>query len=64
MVPANAYLSDSSQGPGWHCERGFRAVSGRCEAVQLPENGYLTIAGDSWACEPPYRKRGAVCVRP
>ena len=40
-VPQNSYLANFAFGPGWRCNRGYRAVDEACVAVKVPENAYL-----------------------
>jgi hypothetical protein len=53
---AYGYLSEATYGPGWKCERGYRAAGTRCVAGQLPANAHLDYSGSSWDYAPPYRK--------
>src|SRR6267378_3533317 len=39
-LPNNAHAS--RYGTGWECARGFRKAGEACEAVSVPENGYLS----------------------
>ena len=63
-VPANGYLFDSTYGPGWRCDRGYRAVDDACMAVRVPANGYLSDAGygPGWRCDRGYRAVNDACV--
>ena len=63
-VPANGYLSNSSTGPGWKCERGYRATTNSCIAIQVPANGYLAEStnGHGWRCNRGFRAFGDRCV--
>ena len=63
-VPKNGYLTEANHDPGWKCERGYSAVGAKCVPVQLPANAHLNYSGNSWDCDPPYRKRQGACVPP
>ena len=43
--PANA--SKKTYGRGWDCDRGFRAVDGKCAAVKVPDDAHLTGSSHS-----------------
>src|ERR1700741_537969 len=45
-IPDNA--RPRSYGTGWNCNRGFRESVGRCVAVTVPPNAYLSPDGSSW----------------
>jgi hypothetical protein len=62
VVPANGYLADAGYGPGWQCERGYRAVDETCVAVKVPENAHIDLFGSGWACNRPYRKQQDGCA--
>ena len=40
-VPENSYLVNLRIGPGWQCDRGYRAIDEARVAIKVPENGYL-----------------------
>ena len=63
-VPENAYLTNSGYGVGWKCERGFRQTDQSCAPIAVPEHAHLDAWGHDWRCNPPYRKRGELCVAP
>ena len=63
-VPENGYLADSGHGPGWQCNRGYRAVDEACVAVKVPENAHIDLFGNGWECNPPYRKQQDGCTTP
>jgi len=44
-VPENAYLTNPEYGAPWACERGFRALGGRCAAIAEPANAFLDPDG-------------------
>lgn len=46
------------------CEPGFRDARGECEAIDLPNNAYLTGSryGTGWACKRGYKAQGKRCV--
>ena len=56
-VPENSYLANFAFGPGWQCDRGYRAVDEACVAIRVPENGYSTNSayGSGWQCDRGYR---------
>jgi hypothetical protein len=60
-VPANGYLVDSSYGPGWKCDRGYREVSAGCGAVQMPANSHLDYSGNDWECDRQYQRQRDRC---
>jgi hypothetical protein len=62
VVPGNAFPTNDTYGRGWDCSRGHRLVDGACVGVQVPENAFLTAAGDSWECERSYRQTGKACT--
>ena len=61
-VPANAYLTDASYGPGWNCNRGYSATDTACIALPVPENAHLDYSGNDWECNQPFLKRAGDCV--
>ena len=61
-VPANGYLEESSYGPGWTCERGYRADKGACIALKIPENAHIGYSGKVWECDKPYTKKQNNCI--
>ncbi|OUX97494.1 MAG: hypothetical protein CBB65_13935 [Hyphomonadaceae bacterium TMED5] len=63
-LPANAFLTSSSYGPGWDCERGFYQTEASCETVILPANAHLNYSGDGWDCNRPYKQVGEACRMP
>jgi hypothetical protein len=64
-VPANGHLEESSYGPGWKCERGYRANNkGACIALKIPENAHIGYSGKSWECDKPYFKNQNDCILP
>ena len=60
-VPTNGYLSGSSQGTGWACDRGYVAVDLTCKLLQLPKHAHLDYSGNDWGCNEPYLKRTNQC---
>ena len=56
-VPDNA----RQRSYGWDCNRGFRETAGRCVAVIVPSNAYLSPEGTSWTCNRGFRAEGAAC---
>ena len=61
-VPMNGYFVDSSYGPGWKCNRGYRAADEACMPLAPPENAHIDYSGNDWECNRPYRKRLDECV--
>ena len=63
-VPENSYLANFAFGPGWQCDRGYRAVDEACVAIKVPENGYLADSayGSGWQCDRGYRAVDEACV--
>ena len=64
-VPENGYLADDGGGgPGWVCDRTFKAVGEKCVAIEVPANGYLTGAafGPRWKCNRGYVSDEKSCV--
>lgn len=37
-----------NDGPGWECQRGYRAATESCLPVLVPENAHLDTSGDGW----------------
>lgn len=58
-VPENAHINVF--GNGWECNRGYRAVSGKCEPVQIPTNAHIDVFGHGWECDRGYRAFGRKC---
>ena len=61
-VPANAYLTNSSYGRGWACQRGYEAVAETCVVIPVPPNAYLESSGDRWKCDRGYSKVAGSCL--
>ena len=63
-LPDNAYLTGSSYGDGWKCDRGYEKGLLRCVSVNVPVNGFLSDSsrGRAWECNRGYRPEGASCV--
>jgi hypothetical protein len=61
-VPANGFLTRSTSGLGWECDRGYRKTQATCVAVKLPENAHLGFLGNDWECNKPYSKRMQACT--
>jgi hypothetical protein len=59
-VPPDAYLVGG--GNDWKCERGFRRIGERCNAIAVPVNAYLNDLGSDWRCERGFRKDGLGCA--
>ncbi len=64
VVPANAYLADTTYGPAWECKRGFEALDDRCVAIVVPANAYLNSSGygQPWTCERGYFVQDGTCA--
>lgn len=60
-IPDNGFLETSSYGPGWKCERGYRADKNRCAELKLPENSHIDYSGNNWECDPPYLEKSDQC---
>jgi len=60
-VPEHAFLTDSSFGVGWKCERGFKRADDECQPVEVPEHAFLADYGDSWKCERGFKREGNRC---
>jgi hypothetical protein len=61
-VPPRGYLTETSYGSGWACERGYRAAGDDCVEVEVPENAHLDFSGNDWECDKPYSKRSDRCA--
>ena len=60
-VPPNAFLADTTRDSGWKCNRGFKATTEKCIAVDVPENAHLSSSGNDWSCNRPYRRTTSGC---
>ncbi len=63
VLPAHAYLVDSSYGSTWRCERGYEATGGQCAQIAVPANAYLngTGYGQPWTCERGFVEQAGLC---
>jgi hypothetical protein len=61
QVPENGHLTERTNRTGWECDRGYKATSDECIAVVVPENAHLSPSGDSWTCDPPFKKSDTGC---
>lgn len=64
ILPANAYLADTSFGLPWVCHRGFEAENDTCVAIAVPANAYLNASryGQPWTCERGYFEQDGSCT--
>lgn len=60
-IPEHAYVTTTSYGKGWECQRGFRESGNKCIEVRVPENAYLDDRGDQWQCRRGYRQEKDTC---
>jgi hypothetical protein len=63
-VPQNGFATNSGYGPGWSCDRGYRADGESCAIVEVPANAYLvgSAYGPGWTCERGFQEVSARCV--
>ena len=63
ILPAHAYLTDSTYGSKWDCDRGYEPSGDRCIAIAVPDNGYLneTSYGQPWSCERGFFEQNGRC---
>ena len=63
VLPANAYLTDTTFGSAWDCERGFEAAGDLCVAIAVPANAYLNTSsyGQPWKCERGFFEEAGLC---
>ena len=63
-VPVNGYLDERSSGRGWRCQRGYKETNRQCVRVEVPTNAHIDYSGNTWTCNPPFRRRGNECLLP
>ena len=63
VVPANAYLTNSTFGRGWECNYGYREYLDNCSAVDVPDNGYINDSGTGWKCDRGFLRQDEGCTR-
>lgn len=58
------HLAFSSGNSGWKCDHGYIEVDGRCDAIKVPANGYVSgrSYAEGWECDRGYRRAQAACV--
>lgn len=63
VLPANAYLSDTSRGSAWTCGRGFEVKDDGCAEIAVPGNAFLnsTGYGQAWTCERGFFEQDGRC---
>src|SRR5512138_196859 len=59
-IPDNA--RQRSYGSGWQCNRGYRETVGKCVAVLVPADAYLSPDGSSWTCNRGFRSVNDTCT--
>jgi len=62
IMPKNAH--PKTYGSGWECNPGYQKIGKICDAINVPENAYLTNSsfGNGWKCNWGYRKSDDSCV--